>query len=107
MKESGEHFYLVNEAAEKVGTTTNIQESRDQIWCLHRDYSEALGNVGYVNLRMEKQHAASRYFMEKLKPTYLKSHTKVIIQSSRSEQFEKKDFDNFILEVKKQARSLQ
>lgn len=113
MKESRERRCEVEflsrflETIKKISMQMSIYDQEEWMWSLHRDQVQALRAEGYGYLPDTKPHIAIEHTLSRLKPKLLHTRMKDIMTWRKDEQFQKKDFNVFMREVSKQAKTLQ
>lgn len=103
----GEHLHLITEAIRPLAMKLNIVEAEDRVWTFHRDYLYLLEAAGYEQLPIAKPHIAIGHIMKRIRPASLSNRMKSVAKWRKDEGFEKKDFNNFMRELAKQAKKLE
>lgn len=98
---------LINLVVRDVKMNMNILEAEDRVWSLHRHYNCVLKNAGFADLIEKKPHIAIGHILKRVKPVELQSRMHEIIKWRRDDNFDRKDFGEFMRELAKQAKRLE
>lgn len=83
-----------------------ILDAQDRARTLQHDYLLASRAAGYGHIALPKPHIAIGHVLARLDPHYLKSRTEGIIQCCRVENFEKREFNEFMREAARHDQKL-